>query len=975
MSEEKLDGRDIKALLSPEGAFKILTGRKDLKKPFTPQDGQLLSLKFDTGPSKEIQLGSEGTVKLGIKADTNAQALLLWPDSPPDQLQNLETFRLQDYFSNNAHGDQLLLLLTIGAKLDGSADAAVKYSVLSANASLGAGGDGSYGMVRPFSKETPAQKVLLDFFKGIRLPAGVTVAPGEGEVIRLEYGGYLSFNAGLSAGYTISGTPSLEIKDLTLSEHYDLSLMGSLSLGTQLAGRFNIDVRRGSKDSWARVTVSKNKRKEFQVAADVKVNAQLQSQGLPESPYEFIEALLGLRAKNWINLFEKIKQFTDFNQLDAYLDNLAKSYIEELTGKAFDQLKNNRTLNSFIKFYNKALESYQNLGDYAVSIFDRYYDPIGNKMDNEVIKALDKIADLASLDQLRKTVLGNKLADLIYRLTDGNPLDWLLGKIKIDGKEVGSLETLKQRALNTLALVKDNAHKDIRKIIKTAKAKFPLDNFISGLKTVDLDQLQASANLKLTGFVERFIGKSIAGVSKSKLGKVVTKINGALGDIDQFSKTLYQKVEDTLNTTLQLGLEVGYNRTAEKKALLDVELNLDVELGRQLMKAVGCGNLSAVLEKYDPDVVLIHDGVLTHDVTRKTTVAFNIAGWHKEFKYQDISQVITHSEQHISSGDNGMLTVVTDIDLALSDDKNRQKEHVYTNMVLGFVGASSGAAVFNKATKRYMVDSITKMSGKYQLLLGDTNTTPEELREYLSYAVTFGIKKTVDGTWDALTPNLPTDGHGNYGNTSVDYQVRFSEEGLNSLFTGPLDETEIRRVIRGLTLLNYINTNKGWLHRRGWVYWTSWVYKIWKKHPADFPEIAKNYSPFKPIDPPPVILDGRPLVESLQAPREINMTETELFFINRLYHIENNIVGGLVDLRETLQHESGLSPLEYQKQLGKLGKALQNYNKVDKSVNTFFAVFDALIKASGKPSVRNSGLTLKAQIEDQANPITRMLMT
>ena len=975
MTELTLAGQDIKTLLSPQGALKVLAGVKDLKKPFTPQDGQLLSLKINTGPSKEIQLGSQGNLKLGVQAGTNAQFLLLWPTSPADQLQALDTYNLQDYFSNNAHANQLLLLLSIGASLDGSAAATVTYSVLSPTASLGAGGNSSYAMVQPFAKDIPAEKVLKDFLKNLRLPADVTVAPQEGEFIRLEYGGYLSFNAGLSAGYTISGTPSLQLKDLSLSEYYNLSLMGSINLGTQLAGRFNIDVRRGSKDGWARVTVSKNKKKEFSVAADVKAGVTLQSQGLPQSPNEFLEALLGLRAKNWLNLFEKIKQFTDFNQLEAYLDNLAKSYIEELTGKAFDELKNNRTLMNFIKSYNKALDSYQNLGDYAVSLFDRYYDPVANKVDKAVVDALDKIANLTSRDQLRKTVLGPKLTDIIFQLTDGNPLDWLLGKVKIDGKEVGSLDTLKQRAQNALDLIKDNAHKDLRAIIKTAKAKFPLDSFISGLKTINLDQLQASVNLKLTGFVERFIGKTIAGVSKSKLGEVVTQVNQALNNVSRFAATLYQKFEDTLNTTLQLSLEVGYNRTAENKALLDVELNLALPLGLELMKAVGCGNLSAVLEKYDPSAVLIYDGVLTHDVTRKTTVAFNIAGWHKEFKYQDIRQLITHSEQHFSSGENGVLTVVTDIDLKISDDKTRQKERVYTNMVLGFVGASNGTVVYDKATQRYLIDTITGMSGKYQLLLEDNNTTPEELREYLSYAVTFGIKNSTAETWDALTPNLPMDGHGNYGITSVNYQVQFTEEGLNSLFTGPMDDTEIRKVIRGITLLNYINTDKSWLHRRGWIYWTSWVYKIWKRNPANFPEVAKTYSPFTPIDPPPVITSGGQVVDSLQAPKQIPMTETELIFINTLYNIENNIVEGLLQLRDTLQHESSLSPLEYQKQLGKLGKALQSYDKVDACVNTFFAVFDALIKASGKPAVRDSGLTLKAQLDAQAQPITRMLLS
>ena len=106
----------------------------------------------------------------------------------------------------------------------------------------------------------------------------------------------------------------------------------------------------------------------------------------------------------------------------------------------------------------------------------------------------------------------------------------------------------------------------------------------------------------------------------------------------------------------------------------------------------------------------------------------------------------------------------------------------------------------------------------------------------------------------------------------------------------------------------------------------------------------------------------------------ISSKVASLFFINTLYNIEDDIVEGVMDLSETLQHESGLSPLEYETQLGKLGKALRWYDKIDASVNTFFAVFDALIKTSGKSAVQNSSLTLKSQIGGQKEPMTKMLM-
>lgn len=960
MFELKLGQKDIDALLTPGGIFHLLADIIDKKKPFKPGEGQLVSLAFNTGPEKTITLGTTDTVKLGLQAETDAKVLLLWPSSKAEDLQALKQFGLENYFTGNAHPDQLLIMVTIGASSGASAAADFKYSVLTAGATLQAGADAAYGFICPFAKDTAAETVLKDFFKELSLPAGVSQAPQPGEVLNFDYGGYLSFGADLGLGYQISGSPSQEIKDLKLSEHYKLSLLGKLGFQSKVAGRFNIRVSQGVKPGWARVKVQKSKNKDFDIAADVDMGGKLDVEGLPDSPDEFLEAVFGLKAKNWLNLFDTIKKDTDFKQIEAKLDNLSKEYITLLTGKAFEKLEDSEWLKKVIGDINKAIDSYHNLGNYAVSLFDRYYDPVKQKVDDELVKVMEKIKSLTSMDQL-ESLLGKHVTGILYLLTDGHPLDWLLGHIKIDGKPIDSLDALKQRADKVLALMGDKAHQEIRKIITLAKSKFPLNDLLSKMQDIDVEKLKTMTDKRITGFIERLIGKSLDKISESELGKAVKDINKTLNSIDKFKTNLYDKIKETLHSTLKVSLHLGYNKAKENDALLDVELNLQEEKGKQLMKAAGCGDFSRLLKDYDPAVMWLNEGVLTHKVTRKTTLSFNIIGWHKDFKYQNMTQLITDSEQHIKSEDNGMLTVTTDINLEAKHDRSKNGERIYTNMTLGFVGASKGTAVYDQETHRYLVDHISGMSSKYELLFEEKNTTPQALGHFLDYAVDFGIRKTKEDAMQALTPTLSKDAKGSYGSVSMDYLARFTEAGLSALFSADVKDIHMRLITRTLTLANYLNSGEDHLIKLGWCYWTPGIYDLWKKEQDNFTVGPRE---FKPVAPSP--LENRP------APASVTLDTGLLFILTELYAIEDHLVAGFSALMQTLRDHSGLSPLEYEKKLAKFGKALNAYDKIDACVNTFFALIDALIKATGEKDLRDSSLTLKSQIEGQSEK-TKML--
>jgi len=962
MFELELGKDNIKSLLTPRGIITLVGKAKDLAKPFDPQDGDLVSLTFDAGLDKQMDLGQRDTIKLGFKTETKAQLLLIRPNSPPQIQAQLEELGLEDYFAQGANADRILMLLTLDTGLDATAAATYVYSILNAGTTLTAGVNAGFSMAWPFPKSSPAGKALKGFFKDLSLPANISAAPPPGEVIDLELGGYLSFGAHLGLGYEMSGSPSINIKDLSLSENYKLSLLGGMSFQSKLAGAFHVQVRQGSKAGWARVKVTKSKQKDFSMAADVNMGVETKISGLPGSPNEFLEALLGLKAKNWLNLLASIKEHTDFKKLEEKLDTLAQNFIEDLTGQAFDKLENIALLNKAKDLFNKILDSYQNLDNYAISLFDRYYDPVAGKVDDALEKALQEIQSLTSLDQLKGKVLGEDLSDIIFWLTDGHPLDWLLGKIKIKGQSLESLEALKGRAENVLSLIKDKAHKEIRDLIVLAKSKFPLDKFLANAQQIDPEKLKAGVDKKITGFVERLIGDSIEDLSKSKLGKAVTQVHNALEKIDQFKDTVYEEIQNTMNQSLQFNLHMGYNRAEANDALIDVEINMGTKKGIALMKAAGAGDFSNLLSQYDPKVMNLHSGVFTHQVTRKSLVSFNILGWHKDFKYQKMTQLLTKSQQHIKSEANGMLTVATDITMELVKEKIKNDKRIYTNMMLAFIGSSWRTAEFVPATQRYLINSITSMSGTYRLMVEDKKTSPTELKEYLDFAGDLHIRPSGEQAYNEIAPTLSRDKKKNFGSVSLDYQVRFTQQGLQTLFTSAVTKIPIRRIIRKLTLAHYLDSGDAKLIDRAWCYYTDHIYQQWKNNPVGF---SRKDTTLTPIAKSPF--------KNIMAPQDIFMKKESLFILNTLYSIEDNLVEGFEHLQETLHNENGLSPLEYEKSLAKLGKALQEYDSMDNYVNTFFAVFDALISATGQKAVRDSALTIKSKIPGESEK-THMLM-
>jgi hypothetical protein len=605
----------------------------------------------------------------------------------------------------------------------------------------------------------------------------------------------------------------------------------------------------------------------------------------------------------------------------------------------------------FLQTVQKVVNSYENLDNSAITLFDRYF----TKLDVLTSK-LNQLAALKSWGQL-KGEINNDLWDVVQQLTGGDPLGWILGQIQIPGPNgqpvTGpSLQQLADRVKQTQSLIQDDAHSEIRKLITLAKSSFGLDGFFQQLNQIDsIPKLKALAEEKLGDFVERLLGKTIDQMSNSELGKAVTRIHQVLASVQGFEDKLYAQFKTAANQSVSLDLHAEYNRSTAQDSLIDLLINVSTPQGQQLLQAAGRGDFYSALSSYQPDLVRLNKGLLTHSITKASSFSINVVGWHGGWHYQGMDSVIVNTQQQIVPESNAALTVYSTIDMTQERQRKRMGETVLTNLLLRFIGESHGILAFDKENQDYLIDAITGMSASYELSFTNQQTTKARLQYYLSFAYDFGLLNQ-GATLNNLLPLLPpvSAGVDDYGLVTVDYQVRYAEPALRKLFSAPFDEADARRIMRKLVLASYVRHAD--LSDLGWCYWTSGIYDLWKQGQAQF----TNHSQleFRPIDSSPFA--------QISGPPKANLKQAQLQVLSTLYYIEDDFIAGLKALN-SLIHRGQISPPAFENALGSIGSALKEFENFSDAVNAVFGLFDQLVQQQTPAvEVRVSSMDLQSTI-------------
>jgi hypothetical protein len=926
----------------------------DPAKPLVPGATPILNAAFQVDGNRDIALTAHDSVGIGVHAGGKARIVPIFKEDHGQGADLVTRFSLAEALTT----DNLLLGLEIGGNADVSASGSFKHSVLSVNATVEAGVDATYVAVRSFDRTTMLEPMVKALMHDLDLPGNITKPPATGDLVSFEYGGVLKYSVGASAGYELKGTKSLKARDLALSEHYALSVVGKLTLSGQIAGRFSVDVTAGSMPGFARVVVKRRRVKELQIAADVKAGAELTTDGLPASGKEFLGALLGVQGKNWLNLADSIVtkagEVDSIATLKTKLDGLAMDYLGAFAGQAIDKLTAVDEVAAFQRKLAKVVESYRTLDQRAIALFDRYFDPIA-KHANVLTAKLDELNALTSWDRL-KGEIDPTLWNIVRQLTDGDPLGWALGLIP--GTDIPSLPELKKRIESTLSLIRDDAHAEIRDFIALAKDSFGLDPIFDQLATISsTEKLKAVANEKLGHVVQRLIGSAVDQLNGNALKEAFEIVQKVVAKRDAFFASFDKILKEAAAQKFTLALHAAYNRASENDALIDMEIKLrdgdDVNpTGLKYMAAAGRGDFQEVLASFQPDVVKLRKGLLSHTVSRTSSLKFNIAGWHRQFNYESMHRVIIDTEQQIRDSGNGLINVFTTVDMKADSERRKRgsksEEAVLSSFLLRVLGETKATgSSFDKKTRQYAIDVITGMSARYSVTFTDNDTSSEELDEYLRFAKDLGLD-SVGATRAALLPFLDRKGNG-FGATKSEYEVRFVPSAIATLVSLRPSDEDIRRILRRIVFANYFGEPN--LGSVGWFYTSDHVRALVDSDPNNFldAESILGNADVRDVHSP---------IAGIALPARLSNSKMVRADLVMLFRIEKRIIGAFRSLSALLSGSGPIVTADLERAMNAFGLALDAFDGFDNGENSVFAVFDGLIQMGTSPEKeRASSLT------------------
>ncbi|HZU32464.1 MAG TPA: hypothetical protein VFB79_15210 [Candidatus Angelobacter sp.] len=936
---------DLHFLNSGTGSIDINVQELPLDKPLDPASSTLMNASFNASGSPDFKFGANNDLKLSVSGGTTATLKSYFTAD-----KDLSAHGLDKFFDANPH--KFILALDIAAKADADAAVSYTYASLSAGGELKAGADGEFWFSRAYDNNQLLGSVLTDLVTNLRPPSSVAGPLHPGEVIYLEYGGYLNFGLTVSAGYQMQGSHSLDIAHLLLSESYSLSLLGKLGMTAAIAGNFSIQLRSGDTDpNWIHVSVQKKHSNQLGFAADVTVGLKTQSNGLPGSAQEFLGALVGVNAKNWVNFAQQIISSKSPADLKSALDSLSQSFITEWVGKGIDQLSDTEFAKLLADAHTIVTDA-QNLDTTAINLFDKYF----SQGEPALVNALTQLRHLTSLDQLATLYTNSNLTKYIEELTGGDPLSWILGKANLkdpagDSLTQPILDIFNGRVEDALSLLQDDAHSLIKKYIALAKSKFSMDTFLNKLSGITtIDGLKQKADDELNGFVQRIIGRAIDSVKPTDLNKVLA----ALQNLSNLENKLYAALQETLNQTASLALHAEYTRASENDVLLEIEVN--PATAGNVLHQVSRGDFTGVMEAPLTASYRIMGGTLLSQLTRTSKVTFNIAGWHTNFNYSSVeSVVLSQQQQQIVPGDNGTITVFTTIDLKSTEDIQKNTQQLHASFLLRLIGETQGSIqtppAFDSKSRKYLMDTVTSMSASYQLTLENTKASKQRLADFLGFAKQFDL---VNATVDAVVPFMESETSGgkvDYGDVAADYQVQFTDQAIVKIFSVTTPEDTIRNVMRLVTLGTLV-TDEG-LADIGWAYSTQAVFNAWRTEGAQFTnvfttrEFTVDPSPFSSITNPSTVVLNRPQISVLAN-----------FFRN-----EDELVAAVLGLQTLVQSSTQLDPNAF---AAKMKAFSDSFSLIDAGMrtNAIFSVFDKLIALTQPPAnARGSSLKLTSTVK------------
>lgn len=935
-----------KSFLNGNGSLKIQSDQDIWQtlvsgnKEFTSDVDSLAEINVDLGAGSKLKFGDPNgqanDLKLDLNVSTETVGLvrLIW--NSDDEI--IKNYKIENLFTPNHY----FALLSLKSKADASINGNTSLFGGPLKATFGIGGGGNIGFDRlvRFQRTEKAPKVIDEIFKGIRLPQTVkTIAdiPKEGEVLAFNYGGYLNLNAGLTWGYSLSGTRNIELSNLKLSLDYALRLMAAASFSYRIAGDFHFEARQGQTPNWVNIVVRKSKESTSKFAFDFGFNAdyKLSPTDQLKSPEKLLEALLEIDTHSFMKVLNEIRSVSTVEGIKNKLNTLAEDFIVSRAVKWLGIALDAANINDFLKVVNQIVETYKNIDQKIIHLYEDFLGDLDG-----LNKMLDDLIELPNRIGLGKfnTTADAAIWDLIRRLAGDRFYEVLLSDQEFS-KFSDFVKEIKK-------FLTDGVNKHIREFIKDLKEQFKLDDLFGKLEQIDsVQKIKDLSEKKLKGLIEKLVGEAVDNNSQL-LDKILKPLQIFFKNLDKFNETYAKAVEKALNQSFAFNLNYTYNTVKKGEKLIDVEIDLSTPDGQSVAQDAFRGDFTKLLQNFNPTLVRLNQSAFfKENITKSSELKINIFNYNQ----RGLVRLVQQSEHSVETLANGLLHLYSiDTNQETLDEKSwrKNKENVKTNFALKIIGSTlqPTGSVINPE----VVQNLKQISAQYSASYEDSQTKIREMRQYLELARMMNLASP-DEVINTIVSKFGKSGEKDIiGKVKLEYVAKYSDEAIREAFTSPINsnfEDLLRQVIREITAAPYMSKS---------ITDGQCVMRLAYQSPLVYQKYRSNSSSLNGLT---ITVRAPEWHRSFpSSPQQLNNSLRQI--LEFFYRREDSIVKRFPKLIGVLQNFPNVDLDDLQAEARNF-VSLSNDLLVNNADNPFFALFDWFVRTkSNLPDQRESALVL-----------------
>jgi hypothetical protein len=886
------------------------------------------------GTTQSLTLASTDVIFTG-NAGATQQIELLWPIHPK-VAEELSPFGIE--LESGEVGVRVRLSGTA------TASAAATLPTGPVKIGLGAAGGGSftYERLAVYPVTTPITAVLGDTVARLRLPSRATspdTIPAPKELITAKCGGYLQLSADVSWGAKLASMTGAKVGDLDLAFESKLSLAATAGAKYRIAGTFDIHCCRAGQH--LRFIVRKGRESTFPCAADFKLDAEFRTKGLPPTANEFLGKLLGADAARIFHAIDRAQQLDSLDKVRDAVGDWAGDALSGLAmpliGKALDQ----DTTAEFLAALKDVAAQYTGLDERIARLFEESLNNIP-----ELKRALDVLAAVKEADALK--LLSDAPAWTAFRKLAGDRLYDALLDVKQYQAVLGVVDQARH-------FVSDGPQR-LKTVIAEVQRGCTLDPLIRRLEELSSPSaLKGLADAQLRRIVSLLLDRPFKDIEKSA-GPSFAQLQQALASLKQFNDLWYSKVLSTANSTFKATVNAEFTHATTTDALLDVEIDVTTVEGQRLARRAALGDFEDVLADARSPLVTLREGVLTHNVTRQLGLRVNVLG----FEAKSVSRLILASKDAYQDTDAGLLLVHA-FEVASEQERQRRDERTFTRFVLR--GAAEAILPDGDRTRAHMIDTMRTLSAGYHFDIEDSNTSEEELLEYLAFAESLGLLTDRSAFLLELRRQLPE----GWARVKVEYVVRYEPNAVAAIFRHDAAELQAtaRASLSALVGRVLIVAGKPNDSRIGLAYRDEAIRLVFS-----------NAKPSVPSGSITVLMPGWVTRDKTRAE---NLPEVQKELLRGVFRIEEDYLATLVRLdvlMDKLRANPGtvrnpVSTAELDRVAAHFVDLADDF-PTNRRVNPFFGTFDALVLAT-TPRSRRAAMVLEIMPRGGTEPVTKYL--